>query len=461
MRNQVGLAIVVLSFVGCGGEPLRQLQVGQAAQDQANDSANDNANDSTNDADDDVRADNDDPGESVVVVPDNDAEPVVCVNGGNGASWRDQLPARPASVPLTEHLADGSGVVGSCDGDGLVDGDNFDAVSSIGHVSGRYYFELSVDTFEEGWSQVGVFADPADLFHLDAFFMDEISSAGTYLSDALIGVAVDVDAGVVGFYSDGDLVDVKEMALLPGIGAFHAGAFLMSGNEVTLNFGSAPFAHTPPHGYVAWETNEDGAAGACRTAAPHAVVTADVSPICADLGECSISSFESDADADTALVVLGAYDSGAQANWQWAVDEDGNAFEEPVDGGHGGSILVNVTRPGRVALVLSAYEPTAWTLQVGEDTDVVSVSVYGFHAQTISGVPEGVTADVHSICGDANGGGNCDVITGENFPVAPHQWPFDTGGGDTQGFVRFIESALCLPLKVFAGSYATHGFRVE
>jgi hypothetical protein len=40
-------------------------------------------------------------------------------------------------------------------------------------------------------------------------------------------------------------------------------------------------------------------------------------------------------------------------------------------------------------------------------------------------------------------------------------WPFDNQGGDTQGFIDEIERRLCLPLKIYAGTYSTSGFRVE
>jgi hypothetical protein len=166
-----------------------------------------------------------------------------------------------------------------------------------------------------------------------------------------------------------------------------------------------------------------------------------------------VTSYTTDAVTETELIVVGAYDTGSVANWTWAVDEAGNVTQEPVEGAHAGSALVTVNRTGPIALVLSVYEPTDWTLVVAEGTELVSVSVYGMHGQTITGVPDGVPVDVHSICNDRNGGGNCDGGTGENFPIAPHQWPFDTGGGDTQGFISFIEAELCLPLKHFAGAY--------
>jgi hypothetical protein len=82
------------------------------------------------------------------------------------------------------------------------------------------------------------------------------------------------------------------------------------------------------------------------------------------------------------------------------------------------------------------------------------------HLQSVSGVPSAVPLDIHTICTDGNGGW-CTGRTDESFPIAPHQWPFDTGGGDTQNFVDEIEARLCLPLKVFAGRYEARHFIVD
>lgn len=84
----------------------------------------------------------------------------------------------------------------------------------------------------------------------------------------------------------------------------------------------------------------------------------------------------------------------------------------------------------------------------------------GMHLQSVTGVPDGVPFEVHTICTDGDGG-NCSGGTGDQFSIAPHAWPFDTGGGDTQGFVDEMEARLCLPLTLFAGSYAARGFTVE
>lgn len=469
------LAVLVASatVAGCSADPLQQIELNsELLQAAGADSSAPPTNDD-DDNDDDNGAEQDDtlptgPGEDVVISNgDNTPEPLVCSNGADGTSYRDTLPALPVAVAIPSTLAGGDGVAAAaCTGEDVrvTTTEHYwdDVVSPQGHVRGQYYFEADVRSVVDGRVTIGVFATPADAFYMDWPFLDEVSAAGTTVdAPGIVSVAVDLDAGVVGLYLDGVLRDSRTLAVLPGVGAYVAA--VNSGGSVTaLNLGSEPFTYALPAGYAAWQTNDDGAPGACVGAAAPAV-SANVDVICGSISECgsSLTSFESDAEADTQLVVLGAYDTDSQANWTWGTDDEGNPIEVPVEGGHIGAARVELNRPGRVALVLSAYEPTAWSLDVGADTELVSVSVYGFHAATITGVPDGVPVDVQSICVDTNGGGNCDGGTGADFPVAPHQWPFDVGGGDTQGFVRYVEEQLCLPLKLFAGAYNTRGFLVE
>ncbi len=55
-----------------------------------------------------------------------------------------------------------------------------------------------------------------------------------------------------------------------------------------------------------------------------------------------------------------------------------------------GKALVQVDRPGRtVALVLTAYEPTLWTVEVNPGTRVTDVILSGYHQQTVQGLDPG------------------------------------------------------------------------
>ncbi len=56
-----------------------------------------------------------------------------------------------------------------------------------------------------------------------------------------------------------------------------------------------------------------------------------------------------------------------------------------------GPIAVNVTKPGDVVLVLSAYEPVQWKLTISPQTRVLAVVLTGYHASTVEGAPTSAT----------------------------------------------------------------------
>lgn len=56
-----------------------------------------------------------------------------------------------------------------------------------------------------------------------------------------------------------------------------------------------------------------------------------------------------------------------------------------------GRMIVRVEDPGRsVALILGCYEPTAWEIQLGPDTELAAVVLAGYHRQRIINLPESV-----------------------------------------------------------------------
>jgi hypothetical protein len=482
--HSLSLALTAsLACVACGNEPLAPIALGagddRRGDTQSNDSAddadsergpNDDPNDDPSDdsIDDDGDTDeNDVPNDDPVIVTPNEPDPIVCVDGSSGDSYRDTLPPLPNAVLPSASLGAGSGVAeATCAGEAayLTDPTTHDDVTSeLAHVGGRYYFEATVEEYTEGWSQVGVFADPATSYLLEAYFQDAVSAAGTYVSsgDSTISFAVDLDAGVAFEFLDGQLQREHRMLLLPGVGAFHAAGISMIGNRIRFNYGSEPFRFALPEGYGAWSSGAEDAAGNCVSDVAAPAPAAPIVTMCdSDASGCSTTTFQSSVDEDTALVVLGVYDSGSVSGWTWDIDAEGNIADVDTGATQSGSINVNITRPGSIALVLSAYEPTAWTLNIGPDTTLASVSIYGMHMQTVDGLPNGVPFELHTICLDGDGG-RCSAATGEQFPIAPHQWPFDIGGGDTQGFIEMVEADLCLPLKLFAGSYEARGFLVQ
>lgn len=390
---------------------------------------------------------------------------LACNDGSTGRSWKDSLAPRPAAQRPGATLAATSGApAATCSGVPTLTTlpDTTEAPeAALAHGSGRWYFEVTVEEYTAGWSSVGVFAPPASAWNHTAHFMAGVSAASTSPQGVgVLSVVADLDAGWVGFYAGGALVEEAELLVLPGVGAFRAGGISMSGNKLRFNFGAEPFAYGVPAGYSAWAGGA-AAGGVCTSDVDVPAPAAAVEVLC-DAGQpcAGITTFDSSSGATPELVILGAYDTGSRSSWTWGTDAQGNPVEVSVGPGQNGSTLVEVKRPGRVVLVLSAYEPTDWTVRADANTELVSVSLYGMHLQSVTGVPAGVPVDVHTICTGGDGG-NCPGATGENFPIAPHVWPFDLGGGDTQGFVDAMEARFCLPLETFGGAYTARHFVVR
>jgi hypothetical protein len=451
-RLIITTALAVAS--GCGAEPgLFAVDVPRASQGSALDDAD--AADARPDAP---------VAEVVVDGADTAAPPARCEGGLAGASWRDALPApAPAAFPST--LSPSSGLPeGTCaDATRVTDPAQAEQlVAATTHASGRWYFEVGVEAFEQGGSNVGVFAAPASGPWDRAYFTDGVPAAG--LSPAgpgVVGVAVDLDAAAVGFYVDGALASEAPLLVLPGVGAFRAGASSMPGNALRLNLGADPFAHAPPPGFLAWAAGPAGLLGPCAADADAPAPAAAIDVLCEGDVPCGDgTTFDAASAAPTDLVVLGLYEAGSESSWAWGADAAGDTTPVEVGPGRRGAVVVDLERAGPVALVLSAYEPTDWALRLGPAAQLVSVRVLGMHVQTVSGVPAGVPVEVRSICTGGDGG-NCPGTTGAQFPIAAHRWPLDLGGGDTQGFVAHAEAELCLPLADFAGAYSARRFVVR
>jgi hypothetical protein len=451
------VSMVPTILAACGDDPLTPLSVREGVTDDAADNTDDDDDaDDPDDVEEEV-TDPPDPTDPVPPVGDGDNTPggLICADGTTGSSWTDVLPARPLPLAMPPTLlGDVTGPRATCNG-GAARRTNVEATedveSEVRHNTGRFYFEASTEVFEAGWSSVGVFANPSSVSMLpfaSAFGGDEWSSSAAVDPPGIgtVSVAADVSAGVIFFYLNGALSGSTPLSRLPGVGAVGGGGVSMSGNQMLFNFGSEPFRFAPPAGFEAWNTDDDG--GPCASDADIPVATAPV--------DGATTSFLADADADPQLIILGTYDTGGVSGWEWGPNG------ETIDTGNfqRGSVRVQLRRPGNIYLALSAYEPTDWTLEVGDATNLLGVMVRGFHDATIQGVPAGVDVDVLSYCNDGNGG-RCMSTNNVSFPVAPYQWPSDDGGGDTPGFVQYAEEEFCTPMTLFAGNYGTQSFVVN
>jgi hypothetical protein len=93
--------------------------------------------------------------------------------------------------------------------------------------------------------------------------------------------------------------------------------------------------------------------------------------------------YEHGAGAGTQLHVVGIYQSSGSTSWE------------------AGKVDIVVTRPGSSVLVLSAYEPTHWNVEVGPGSFVERIVLSGYYAHSVT-APEGTEVESYTL----DGGGN-------------------------------------------------------
>jgi hypothetical protein len=347
------------------------------------------------------------------------------------SSYTDALPGVPAALIPPSSLAPGDGVAHAGCRAALDNGSTSTSASSTeivggpGHAGGHFYYEATVREFESGWSSVGVSAPPdrVGAGPLAGSFQEAPTSAASVFADGtgVIGVALDIDAGTAFFFSDGKLIDQRQVSLLPGVGAYGPAIVSMVGNAIEVNFGQAPFAFAIPEGYAAWASGlVVDRNGACVA---DVVPPAPPAPITGVCDSPKVSTFLSACGSD--LVALGIY----------TTDQSNSNHGE-------GTTLVHVNRPGHITLGLSAYEPTHWVVDTVDGSYVDRIFVYGFYTPRVD-APAGTVV----------------VVSGEQM-TGGMQWPFDDEGDDTPGYVAALERDAGTPLSMFGGCYAATEFTV-
>jgi hypothetical protein len=111
---------------------------------------------------------------------------------------------------------------------------------------------------------------------------------------------------------------------------------------------------------------------------------------------------------------------------------------------YAGSITVDVDRDADVILVLSSYEPVAWTVNATSRTRLSEVRVNSYNWGTSSvTAPSGVPTS-----------------TGW-FGAYAYGWPYVSGGSDTTALVSSIEAWSGATLTSFTGCYQAASFEVK
>lgn len=146
------------------------------------------------------------------------------------------------------------------------------ALSSVGVTSGKWYWEVTLNTSVAGVPQIGIAKQGLGTISTNG--LGQSVNAWTYLSNAnkgnnntftaygatytvgdIIGVAFDVDNGTLVFYKNNSSQGTAFTGLTNGpyFPAF-GGSSGSSAVACSANFGQRPFTYTPPTGFVALNT---------------------------------------------------------------------------------------------------------------------------------------------------------------------------------------------------------------
>ncbi len=107
---------------------------------------------------------------------------------------------------------------------------------------------------------------------------------------------------------------------------------------------------------------------------------------------------------------------------------------------------VTVTRFGvPLVLVLSAYEPTEWVVELDPRVTVEQVIVNGYEPSVVMGLPPEIEVVDRT-------------RPGNYLSACAYAWPGDDQGCDTQGLVRGVEALTGLTLTSFQGCYSGTAF---
>ncbi|MEQ1568548.1 MAG: hypothetical protein ABMA64_23120 [Myxococcota bacterium] len=349
-----------------------------------------------------------------------DTDDVPTADSGCG-SWLELPPQVQAPAALAAYTGP---ALATCTADGVEYGGL--AWSGPAHLGGQWYAELTL-----AYGMGGITAPPNEPWDLgtEGGYPDRVQgTAGLIVGEGgTIGIAADLDAGRVSFYQNGVHVDLREVAVAPGMGGYSPA--VIGAEDALINVGATPFTFAPPPGYLAWATDDDG--GPCDGYTPEPLAPAPVH---------TWPAVAPSAYGDGGELVLVSARAGA--GFVAARSPTGRLPVTP------GNIDVYVDRAGPTRLALFGFEPTRWTVHQRPGATLTGVSVYGFHLQEVA-APPGVPVDVHLWC-RGGFGGVCVDRTGEEFPTPGQRWPFDSGS-DTLGWIAAVEAATCHPMGVFAG----------
>lgn len=379
---------------------------------------------------------------------------------GSHEDTRHNPPAEPGPRPPAEEVGCrvrlvpdfGSGTVKiSEDGLSASSVNTFDIVrGSASHAGGRWYFEVRIDSMPGGtwWAQnIGIGTIDAINYGMGpsagmGVFLNgsgslsepnpEVQFSGKpYGAGDVIGVAADLDAGLVFFSKNGEWMNGAdpssgaggvEVLVLPGTGSYYPAIGLSEGDAVTASFGQKAFASAPPAGYEAFNAGLDAASGECVDPGPEGI-PAPPAPMEASCTSEDFSSYGADVSGAPELHVIGIYEPSVP----------------------GGVVSVHVARQGDIVLALSTYNAANFQVTADPGVNISRIVLSSYELSSVS-APAGIPVDTFI------------VEQGEQWLGSGYAWPAATGGSDTQALIKAVESISGRELTSFGGCYSGSAF---
>lgn len=298
---------------------------------------------------------------------------------------------------------------------------------TAGHSAGKWYFEVTVDDGGlDGFQQAGVTAlkGEGEGYVQEMGCWDEIGNCVSiqgYSTGDVIGVAADLDTGLVSFAVNGEIdasqgfLESRAVAAIDGAGPYFANVILPAGGALHANFGEEAFAFTLPEGFRPYASGlavDDN--GFCVSDAPRPLTPAPVTIACPEGGD-ELSTADLGAHGDVVLNTFAVYEPASDV------------------------VVVEIAQPGRHVVALGSYESVHWRAVATNGAVVERVIATSYDASTVD-APESATVETHSYAAGE-----------QNVVSAGTEWPFELGGGDTLGFVGDAEQRTGLALSPWAG----------
>jgi hypothetical protein len=115
-----------------------------------------------------------------------------------------------------------------------------------------------------------------------------------------------------------------------------------------------------------------------------------------------------------------------------------------------GPVVIEVARPGKHVLALSAHDATSWQITTSNGAEIEKVYAVGYGAQTVDVSQAAGKPEVHTDSEDTTGAYGCG-----------YTWPYDGDGCDTGNMLRLSAARVQHDFNSYDGCKTTGSFMLD